>query len=56
MYVCAVRQNCAEKIFGWLTNITNSAGIRLAKTFGGCAAQRRSTKFGAEALGGGAGV
>jgi len=31
-----VRRNCAEKIFGWLRNITNSAGTRLAeKQFGG---------------------
>ena len=38
--MCAVRRNCAEKIFGWLKNITNSAGIRLAaKKFGGGAAQ-----------------
>jgi len=31
-----MRQNRAEKIFDWLRNITNSAGIRLAtKKFGG---------------------
>jgi len=40
-----MRQNCAEKIFGWLKNITNSAGIQLA-----------AKHFGALALGGGAGV
>jgi len=35
-----VCRNCAEKIFGWLKNITNSAGIRLAtKKFGSGTAQ-----------------
>jgi len=44
-----------RKIFGWLRNIINSAGIRLAakKTV---AARRRLTKFGAAALGSGAGL
>jgi len=50
---------CAEiapkKIFGWLRNITNSAGIRLAAKKS-AAARRRLTKFGVAALGGGAGV
>jgi len=26
----SLRRNCAEKVFGWLTNFTNSAGIRLS--------------------------
>jgi len=54
--VCAVR--CAKiapkKIFGWLRNIINSAGIRLAAKKIGGSARRRLTKFGAAALGGGA--
>jgi len=54
--VCAVRRNCAEKIFGWLKNITNSAGIRRLTAKNSTAARRRLTKFGAAALGGGAGV
>jgi len=34
-----LRRNCAEKVFGWLTSFTNSAGIRLShKNYGGGAA------------------
>jgi len=44
-----------QKKFGWLRNITNSAGIRLAaKKL--AAAQCRLIKFGAVALSSGAGI
>ena len=53
IYVCAVQ--CAKiapkKIFGWLRNIINSAGIRLAAKKIGGSARCRLTKFGAAALG-----
>ena len=47
---------CAEKVFGWLTSFTNSAGIRLShKNYGGGGAAL-AINFGAAAHGGGAGV
>jgi len=40
IFVCV--PNCAENIFGWLTNFTNSAGIRLShKNSGGGAAHAK---------------
>jgi len=34
-----LRRYCAEKVLGWLTSFTNSAGIRLShKNYGGGAA------------------